>query len=130
MHYLGAMELVHRNTSGRLPTSTFVLRDDGEDVGFVQIRHRPSHADDIPPECASHIYYEVREDRRQRGYGTTLLALGLQEARRLGLTELIVCCFESNPASKRVIEKNGGHLAGIFTASDQSRIYKHMFNLR
>ena len=123
------MELVHRNTSGRLPTSTFILCDGGEEVGFVQIRHQPSHADDIPPECASHVYYEVREDRRRRGYGTKLLALGLQEARRLGLTELVVCCFESNPASKRIIESNGGKLEGIFNAEDRSIIYKHTFNL-
>jgi predicted acetyltransferase len=124
------MRLVHRNTSGPLPTSTFVLHDTGEEVGFIQIRHRPSRGVGVPPACASHVYYEVREDRRGRGYGSKLLELGKTEAQRLGFESIIVGCFATNPASKKVIKKNGGVLIGVNIDADRILIFTYKINLR
>jgi predicted acetyltransferase len=124
------MQLVHRNTSGPLPTSTYVLQDAGEDVGFIQIRHRPSHGAGVPEACASHIYYEVREDRRRRGYGSKLLALGKGEARRLGLEAIVVGCFAINPTSKRIIESNSGILQGANLDDKRSAIFALKIDLR
>lgn len=123
------MQLVHRNTSGPLPTSTFVLQDEGEEVGFIQIRHHLSHGEGVPAECASHIYYEVREDRRRRGYGSKLLALGKGEARRLGFEAIIVGCFANNPASKRIIESNGGVIQGVFLDGGGDIIFTYKIDL-
>ena len=40
-----------------------------------------------------------------------MLALGLDKARQLGLTRVLITCDPENIASVRVIEKNGGVLA-------------------
>jgi predicted acetyltransferase len=106
------LKLVHHSTSGHLPTSTFRLIDGEQEIGFIQIRHRPSHGEGVPPEAATHIYYEIRPEFRCRGYGKHILALGLKEAEILGLREVFVGCFVSNPASRRIIETNGGEFVG------------------
>jgi predicted acetyltransferase len=80
------MHLAHRSTSGLLPTSSFDLANDAGDViGDAQLRHRPSQNADLPPEAANHIYYEIAEPHRGQGHGKALLALLLDEARRIGL---------------------------------------------
>ena len=64
------MLLVHRGTSGPLPTSCFeLLGDTGEVIGYAQLRHWPSCNADLPPEAANHINYEIAEPRRGHGHG-------------------------------------------------------------
>jgi predicted acetyltransferase len=112
------MQLVHRNTSGRLPTSSFdFVNDAGEVIGYAQLRHRPSCSDDLPPEAGNHIYYEVDATHRGRGYGKTLLRLVLIEARRIGLDRVRLTVTDDNPASSHIIEDAGGQLVAEFTAS-------------
>ena len=48
-----------------------------------------------------------------QGYATEMLALALQKCDALGLRELLLTCSPDNPASRRVIEKNGGVLENI-----------------
>jgi len=42
------------------------------------------------------------------GYGTKILELGLIEANKIGLKEVLVTCDDDNHASRRIIEKLGG----------------------
>jgi predicted acetyltransferase len=103
------MQLIHRNTSGPLPTCTFEFVDDDRQVhGIAQVRHRPSCNDDLPPEAANNIY-EIAEAHRGRGHGKTLLAFALIEAKRIGLERVRLTCAADNPASRRIIEAHGGH---------------------
>lgn len=55
-----------------------------------------------------HIGYQVRPSKRRQGYGTELLHLGLIKALEHGLTRALVTCDETNVASRKVIEHNGG----------------------
>ncbi|MBD3331077.1 GNAT family N-acetyltransferase [Candidatus Peregrinibacteria bacterium] len=55
-----------------------------------------------------HIGYYIRPSARQKGYGTKILELGLIKAKELGLQEVLLTCYESNIASKKIIEKNKG----------------------
>ncbi|MBM3278293.1 MAG: GNAT family N-acetyltransferase [Candidatus Handelsmanbacteria bacterium] len=55
-----------------------------------------------------HIGYSIRPSRRRQGYGTRILALALEEARRLGLQRVLITCNSDNLPSKRIIEQNGG----------------------
>ena len=48
--------------------------------------------------------------KRRRGYATVALRLMLGVAREVGLGRVMVTCAESNVASRRVIEGNGGVL--------------------
>lgn len=104
------LQLILGGTSGPLPTSTFTLVKHGQNLGIIQIRHRPSRSDVVPPGFESHVYYEIEPTHRHQGNGREILRLGLVEARRLGLKEVIMTCYESNIPSRRIIEANGGLL--------------------
>lgn len=99
--------LKHKETSGRLPTSEHELFDNEKLVGKIQIRHQPSHGVGVPESMASHIYYEILPEYRSRGYGKQILALGLEEAKKIGLKEVLITCMENNTSSKKIIETNG-----------------------
>jgi predicted acetyltransferase len=68
------------------------LGDDGEVIGFAQIRHRPYHNADLPREAGNNIYYEIAAAYRGRGHGKTLLELALAEAKRIGLENVRLAC--------------------------------------
>jgi predicted acetyltransferase len=109
------MKLVHRGTSGPLPTSSFdLVNDTGDVIGFAQLRHRRSHNDDRPREAANNVYYEIAAGHRGRGYGKALLRLVLDEARRIGLDRVRLTVDDSNPTSRHIIEGAGGMLIGEF----------------
>ena len=57
-----------------------------------------------------HIGYNVRPHERGKGYATRMLALILEKARALGLERVMLPVEGANPASVRVIAKNGGAL--------------------
>lgn len=93
---------------GKIPTSIFELVVDERMVGIVQVRHNASAGVGVPKECASHIYYEVSEGERNKGYGKEALKLALEEAKKIGLLLVVVTCDTDNLASKYIIEVNGG----------------------
>ena len=59
-----------------------------------------------------HVGYDIRPSERNRGYGTEILRLTLEEARVRNIVPILVTCDDDNIASIRVIEKNGGRLVG------------------
>ncbi|BFH12995.1 GNAT family N-acetyltransferase [Paenibacillus melissococcoides] len=92
-----------------VPQNVYWLYVQGWPVGIGKLRHALT---DALRERGGHIGYAIRPEARQRGYGTIMLRLLLAEARRIGLREVLLTCDEDNTASRRVIEKNGGRLAG------------------
>jgi len=57
-----------------------------------------------------HTGYEIRPSQRGRGYGTAILKLALPKAKEIGLNRVLLTCDETNIASRKIIEKNGGVL--------------------
>lgn len=104
------MELVEKETSGPLPTTTFELVDGGQNIGFLQLRRSPSKSAEFPPGFESHIYYEISPEFRNKGYGNKILGLGLEKAKALGFKEVVLTCEKANTASRKIIESNGGRL--------------------
>jgi len=91
----------------RVPMTTFWLIDDaGCLTGMSRLRHRLNEA--LINE-GGHIGYYVRPAKRREGHGRKLLALTLDEARRLGLLRVLITADSDNLASLLVIEANGGH---------------------
>ena len=121
--------LEHRGTSGPLPTSEYDLVVNGKIVGKMQLRHQPSAGIGVPSHMASHIYYEVFPEERNKGYAKLMLSLGLLEARRIGLSEVIITVLEDNTPSRRVIEKNGGEMTDAAMLPDGSKMYKYKVRL-
>ena len=51
--------------------------------------------------------------RQGQGYGKLILALALDECRRIGLARVLLTCLQDNVASARIIEANGGELENV-----------------
>lgn len=79
-------------------------------IGELSFRHR---LNDYLRLSGGHVGYGVRPSLWGRGFGTRLLALGIEEARARALSRLLVTCHADNPASARVIEANGGVLEDV-----------------
>ena len=52
---------------------------------------------------------------RNKGYGTKILELALDEAKKLGIEKALLTCEDDNINSAKVIEKNGGVLENKVT---------------
>ena len=91
---------------------------DGEFCGSINFRWQPG-TPDLPPHVLGHIGYAVVPWKRRRGYATEALGLLLAEARSEGLPYAVVTTDETNIASQRVIEANGGVLVERFIKPSQ-----------
>ncbi|HEV2311050.1 MAG TPA: GNAT family N-acetyltransferase [Acidimicrobiia bacterium] len=104
------------HASGRgLPPGWVASRDywlvDGETyLGRVQVR---AQLTDALRRYGGHVGYSIRPTARGKGHGTTALRLALGRCRALDLVRVLVTCDESNAASRRVIEANGGVLEDV-----------------
>jgi predicted acetyltransferase len=99
--------------AGRVPGIELWLEDDGRIVAVAHLRFWLNA--DLEHE-GGHIGYDVRPSLRRRGYGTRLLALALIEARRRGISRALLTTDDDNVGSIRIIERNGGRLAGCVTS--------------
>ena len=91
------------------PTTQYVyVREaDGRIVGMIQVRWEMN---DFLRRYGGHIGDGVRPSRRGEGIGTQMIALALEECRRLGIRRVLMTCDKRNIASARTIQKNGGVL--------------------
>ena len=99
-------------------TTYWLVKDNEIVLGESRLRHRLTPA--LENE-GGHIGYAIRPRQRRKGYGTCILRLTLEKARDMGLDRVLVTCDTDNLASARIIEKNGGALAG-YGISPQSGI--------
>ena len=86
-------------------------------VGISKLRHRLT---DALCQTGGHIGYCVRPSERGRGHGTAMLRGTLDEAAAIGIDTVLITVNEDNPASWRIVEKNGGALTRI---DDGKRYY-------
>ncbi|MCY3864952.1 MAG: GNAT family N-acetyltransferase [Chloroflexi bacterium] len=76
-------------------------------IGDVDVRHRLNKN---LQRYGGHIGYKVRPSCRRRGYGTLICRLGIEQARRLGIGDILITCDDDNLGSAKIIEANGGVL--------------------
>lgn len=81
------------------------LVEGSEFLGRLSIRHS---LDDFMMDFGGHIGYIISPHYRRRGYGKKILELGLVEAKKLGLEDVLITCDEDNHASRKIIEACGG----------------------
>lgn len=87
--------------------TTVFLRDGDVLVGHYNFRH------ELTPRLeqhGGHIGYSVGPPFRRRGFGSRLLAHGMDFGRQLGLPRILVTCSPDNPGSIGVIRNQGGVL--------------------
>lgn len=73
-------------------------------IGEISVRHCLT---DSLMHYGGHIGYGVRYSEWNKGYGTLMLRLALEKAKKLGLERVLITCDDDNLASASVMEKNG-----------------------
>ena len=107
---------------GYVPETFLFLWDDDRIVGQFRIRH---YLCESLRTGAGHIGYCIGKNDRGKGYGTEGLRLTLEEARKIvPEKEFYLRVNRNNPASLRVMLKNGGRIA----AEDAERYYVRIPN--
>jgi predicted acetyltransferase len=112
----------------RVPFSLRWLVEDHEFIGEASIRHRlNAHL----MREGGHVGYGIRPSRQRQGYGRLILALALDECRRLGLERVLLTCLQDNVASARIIEANGGELENVIVdPAGRGRLRRYWISLR
>ena len=100
-------EAYTRPIPGYVPEQTHWLVVDEEVCGVLHFRH-PLNAALL--QFGGHVGYTIRPSRRKRGNGALILELGLSKVWQSepDLQRILLTCYENNPASRRIIERNGG----------------------
>ena len=102
---------------GYVPETFLFLWDSDEIIGQFRIRH---YLCESLRTGAGHIGYFIGKKYRGRGYGTEGLRLTLEEAAKIvPESEFYLRVNRDNPASLRVMLKNGGRIA----AEDETKYY-------
>jgi predicted acetyltransferase len=103
-----------------VPVTTFWYTEGPLYLGTVIVRHR------LTPELTrdgGHVGYHVAPRRRRQGHAAAMLAAAVGYLHReLGITSILVTCDQSNTASSRVIEANGGILENTLNGVCRYRI--------
>lgn len=102
--------------SEHVPASQYLIKDDGEIVGFVNIRHK---LNDYLRAQGGHIGYSVIPSKRKRGYASFGLKTALKECKKLGIENALVTCDDDNLASYKTIEKCNGVLDSVFEGNGE-----------
>ena len=95
--------------SGKVPSSTFFCLDEDRNimVGAVNIRH---YLNESLLLNGGHIGDGVRPSERRKGIATKMIALALDECRKLGIEKVLMVCDKDNIGSAKSIINNGGVL--------------------
>ena len=92
---------------GHVPSETYWLLVDERILGYINLRLALT---DRLRDFGGHIGYGLCPSARGQGYGTRMLALMLDVARAKGFGRVLLTCDSDNPASARVMVKNGAVL--------------------
>lgn len=100
---------VKDNRDGLVPDSTFFCFDEERNmmVGAVNIRH---YLNESLLLNGGHIGDGVRPLERRKGIATRMIALALEECRKLGIKRVLMVCDKDNIGSAKSIMNNGGVL--------------------
>lgn len=116
--YLSGLEI--KEPTGKLvPDSTFFCLDKERNifVGAVNIRH---YLNEGLMKSGGHIGDGVRPSERRKGIATEMIALALDECKKLGIDRVLMVCNDDNIGSARSIEKNGGILENKINDNGQT----------
>ena len=107
--YVKSLETAPEPKNGLVPDTTLFCLDKDRDifVGAVNIRH---YLNEGLLKTGGHIGDGIRPGERRKGYGTAMIALALDECRKLGIDRVLMCCDKCNIGSAKSIIKNGGVL--------------------
>ena len=91
----------------KVPCTLYFLTDGiGEIFGSVVINHDNTRR--------GHMHVGIAPWHRQKGYGTAIVKLALDECRRRGFRTVDIVPYRGNEAMEKIIQNNGGTLRESF----------------
>lgn len=105
-----------------VPYTCYIGLVNNKIVGVGSLRH---YLNDYLKEFGGHIGYSIRPSERKKGYGTKMLELLKEEAKKMEIKELLITCYSDNFGSQKVITNNGGVFIGEVT-DDNKITYKYI----
>lgn len=93
--------------NGYVPQVIYWFYVDNLPVGMGKIRLKLTESS---LNIGGNIGYAIGKPYRGKGYGTIFLKLLIEEAKRIGVNDILLTVEKYNPASKHAIEKAGGIL--------------------
>ena len=108
-YYVNHLDTTEETKNGWVPDTTLFCLDKDRNifVGAVNIRH---YLNDSLLKTGGHIGDGVRPSERRKGYATAMIALALEECKKLGIHKVLMCCDKENVALAKSIIHNGGVL--------------------
>lgn len=94
----------------KVADSTYIALLDEVMVGIIHLRHT---LNDFLLQQGGHIGYSTHPDYQGQGIATQMLSFGVKQLNELGVKKVLITCDETNIASAKVIEKNGGILENV-----------------
>lgn len=94
---------------GRCQSKTFLLirENDNRIIGAINVRW---NLPESMKQFGGNIGYGIRPTERRKGYNKINLYLGLMEAQKLGLDQVMLSCEVSNLGSAKTMQALGGKL--------------------
>lgn len=90
-------------------------RENNRIIGASNLRH---YLDEMSKKYWGHIGYGIRPSERGKGYGTRILKLTLEEAKKINLSKVWLGAYESNVGSWKLMEKCGATFYKIVYEED------------
>lgn len=94
----------------QVPSNTYWLFVDGHPVGSGKLRHFLT--DKLRAE-GGHIGYAIRKSEGRKGYGTILLKMLIEEAKKMNIEKALVTVRNNNTNSIKVALSNGGKIEKV-----------------
>jgi predicted acetyltransferase len=91
----------------QVPTSIYWLYVDGRPVGIGKLRHFLT--DKLRAE-GGHAGYAIRQNERNKGYGTILLKMIIKEAKKMNIDKILLTIRINNVNSIKVALNNNGKI--------------------
>ncbi len=92
-----------------VPATLFFFMEDDEILWAIQISHHINNPMlSLEWSCVGHMGYGLRPSARGKWLAKIMLALGLTEAKKLWIDDIIISANEDNIASWKTIESCGG----------------------
>jgi predicted acetyltransferase len=96
-----------------VPDQTYILVDENNVIyGALNLRF---YLNEHLYQTGGHIGYGISPIYRGLGLGNLILRLGLEKAKSIGLSRVLITVNQENEKSKKVIIKHGGILENILT---------------